>query len=120
VLINALQPLLVRLPGGDVHLQPGVPVEFPDEQGHRLLAKVPNKVRRVTIPSPPINQSVYWNSVDGKTRSGVLDFIHTESDTSTWAFVTTENGNWVAVNLRYLKGTFKSPGVLRAQGGLYE
>ena len=45
MLIEAVTPLTVKLPSGDIRLTPGVAVEMPTAQAHRLLAKAPGKVR---------------------------------------------------------------------------
>ena len=45
MLIEAVTPLTVKLPSGDIRLTPGVAVEIPTAQAQRLLAKAPGKVR---------------------------------------------------------------------------
>jgi hypothetical protein len=45
MLIEALQPLTVRLPQGEVRLVPGHPTEIPSPHAERLLAKAGDKVR---------------------------------------------------------------------------
>ncbi len=45
--IEALKPLTVRLSEGDLHLQPGKPVDLPEYQARRLLKKASGKVRIV-------------------------------------------------------------------------
>lgn len=101
MLIEALRPLLVRLPETDLKLVPGVPVELPEEQASRLLAKVPDKVRRVEPLPPGFNQIVQWESADGMVRRGVVDFLHTDADGSVWAFCTWPDGVWCAVNTKH-------------------
>lgn len=56
MIIEALKPLHIRKTSGDLHLQPGAPIELPDEEALRLLQKVPNKVRAVpqTCPAVPL------------------------------------------------------------------
>ena len=51
MLIEASRPLCIRLATGDLHLKPGVPVEFPDDDAVQLLAKKPDAVRRVSAPA---------------------------------------------------------------------
>lgn len=48
MLIEAIIPLKVKLPTGDILLTPGVPVELPREQAYRLLVKANGKVREAT------------------------------------------------------------------------
>jgi hypothetical protein len=48
LLIEAIIPLRVKLPTGDILLTPGVPVELPREQAYRLLVKAHGKVRETT------------------------------------------------------------------------
>ncbi len=52
MLIEALQPLRVRLPEGEIRLDPGYPVDFPAAQARSLLAKAPGRVRAVAPTSP--------------------------------------------------------------------
>jgi hypothetical protein len=52
LLIESVKPLKVKLPTGEVHLIPGVPVELPMEQAQRLLAKAHGKVRMVPQTKP--------------------------------------------------------------------
>jgi|CXWL01.1.fsa_nt_gi hypothetical protein len=43
----ALRPLHIRRSIGDLHLKPGLPVDLPDGDAVRLLAKKPDAVRPV-------------------------------------------------------------------------
>ena len=52
MLIEAIKPLKVKLPTGDVHLTPGVPVKFPTIHAKQLLAKAHGKVRVLEPPKP--------------------------------------------------------------------
>lgn len=47
MLIEAMTPLTVKLPSGDIRLTPGVAVDIPRVHAQRLLAKAPGKVREV-------------------------------------------------------------------------
>lgn len=48
MLIEAVaKPLTYRWPGGEVRLEPGKPVDLPQDRAWRLLAKAPGKVRPV-------------------------------------------------------------------------
>lgn len=50
MLMEALRPLHIRRVNGDLHMKPGSPVEVPDEDAVRLLAKKPDAVRPVLCP----------------------------------------------------------------------
>lgn len=50
MLMQALRPLHIRRVNGDLHMKPGFPVELPDEDAVRLLAKKPDAVRPVLCP----------------------------------------------------------------------
>lgn len=77
MLIEALCPLHIRRVGGDLHLKPGVPVELPDAEAAKLLAKVPTKVRIAhdeaeVVIEPAIRPDgrpmtpVFWERLDGR------------------------------------------------------
>ena len=95
MLIEALCPLLVKLPGQDLKLEPGYPVDLPDDYAHRLLDRVPDKVRRL--------QWACWPSTDGSTKLGFVDFVHVDFTGTRWAFVTMPNGDQGAVNLKFVE-----------------
>ena len=99
MLIEALQLLLVRLSAGVVEL---VPVELPDEQGRRLLAKVPEKVRRITDGCPVIEPAalharpVYWEGVDGKLHEPARPEFLAQADRHFWVIVTfRKQSRWI-------------------------
>ncbi len=49
MLIEAVKkPIRLKWPTGEVRLDPGVPVDLPDEQARKLLERAPGKVRKVT------------------------------------------------------------------------
>lgn len=53
MLIEAtVKPLTYRWPQGEVRLEPGHPVELPDDRAQRLLEKAPGRVR--AVPSPMV------------------------------------------------------------------
>ena len=52
--IEATKPLCVQFKSGDVHLRPGLPVEFDDGEGQRLLACAPGKVKQVLAHTAPL------------------------------------------------------------------
>jgi len=105
MLIEAVgQPIRYRFRDGREILLPlGKPVELPDQQAWWLLSKAPTKVRRVETLSPTVNQRVCWEGVEGATRSGVVDFLHTEPNGTRWAFVSLSDGGWAALNLKYAR-----------------
>ncbi len=47
MLIEASAPLTIRRRSGDVRLLPGQPVDFPEDEALKLLAKAKGKVREV-------------------------------------------------------------------------
>lgn len=87
-----------RWPGGEVHLEPGKPVDLPDDRAQRLLAKAPGRVRVVPGPIQP-NDHITWTRGDGTIHSGVVDFVHVDETGTRWAFVTLGEG-WAAINLK--------------------
>jgi len=52
--IESLQPLRVRRLVDVVSLRPGLPVEFDEAEGQRLLNRAPGKVKVVTPIAPPL------------------------------------------------------------------
>jgi hypothetical protein len=50
--IESLQPLRVRRLVDVVNLRPGLPVEFDEAEGQRLLSRAPGKVKIVALASP--------------------------------------------------------------------
>jgi hypothetical protein len=81
-------PLTYRWPEGEVNLQPGKPIELPDDRALKLLAKAPGKVRivvtsRVTPLVPggcwACGQARFWLSTSDKLVCGVC---HPPVDTS--------------------------------------
>jgi hypothetical protein len=91
-----------RWPGGEVHLEPGKPIDLPDERAQRLLSKAPGKVRIVTATFQAGAQ-ITWTRGDGTTHTGVVDLIYTDDTGTRWAFVTL-GGSWAAVNMKFVTG----------------
>jgi hypothetical protein len=69
------KPFTYRWPGGEIRLEPGVPVDVPDDRAVKLLAKVGAKVRAVqsdvviepaTRPDGNPISPVYWEDATGK------------------------------------------------------
>lgn len=103
MLIEALKPLRIRFKEREVHLQPGHPVTFTEEEGRKLLEKAPGKVRQLRSAEIQPGSFITWQGADGKQRGPALvDFFYTDPDGSAWAFVTLREG-WAAVNLKYAR-----------------
>ena len=86
-------------PGGEVRLEPGKPVDLPDERAKRLLAKAPGRVRVVHRLIKP-GDVIRWTRGDGSEHHGRVDSLHHDSDGTVWVFVTIGDG-WAAVNLKF-------------------
>ena len=94
-------PFTYRWPGGEVHFEPGTPVDLLDDRAQRLLSKAPGKVRMV-MPTIAAGSLVSWTRGDGSSQLGTVDQIH-EDDTGTrWGFITIGE-SWAVVNLKFLK-----------------
>ena len=59
--IEALTPLKIKRPAGDMLMTPGQPVEFPDDEGRRLLERAGGKVRAIE-DSLQVGMMVEWES----------------------------------------------------------
>ncbi len=68
MLIEAIQPLTILLPNGRLRLEPGHPVDFPEDRARRLLEKAPGKVR-VVAPRPEIQ------ALNAQAREALNDFF---------------------------------------------
>lgn len=100
--LEALISFTYRWPGGEVHLEPGKPIDLPEARAKRLLDKAPDKVRVVT-PTVQAGSQVTWCRVDGSTHLGIVDQIYVDDTGTRWAFVTIGE-SWAVINLNYLKG----------------
>ena len=57
------RPLAVKIEGRLVHLRPGTPVEFTDDQGLKLLAKSQGRIRVVSGQTPiTTGAMITWES----------------------------------------------------------
>lgn len=93
-------PFTYRWPTGEVHLEPGKPVDLPDERARRLLDKAPGKVR-VCLPAIQPGSLVSWRRGDGRKQEGFVDFVHTDSHGKEWVFLS-YGTTWAAVDRRVL------------------
>jgi hypothetical protein len=59
--IEALKPLTIKRPSGDIQLMPGTPVEFSEDEGRRLLDRASGKVRAIEDPLQVV-MIVEWDS----------------------------------------------------------
>jgi hypothetical protein len=101
--LEALTPFTYRWPGGEVHLEPGTPIDLPDERAQRLLNKAPEKVR-VCPPTLHPGDRIEWQRA-GTAQQGLVDFLHCDADGTRWAFCTVPGGSWTAVNMKFAKGS---------------
>lgn len=92
---------IYRWPGGEVHLEPGKPIELPPERAKRLLMKAGTKARLVESTVQPGNQ-ITWTRADGTTQTGVVDAIHVDMTEARIGFVIIES-SWAVVNLKFVK-----------------
>lgn len=105
MLIEAIgNPLTYKWPGGEVHLEPGRPINLPDDRAQRLLSKAPGKVRMVT-PTVQAGSFVTWQRGDGSIQTGFVDGLHADDMAVRWVFVSLLDGTWAVVNLKFLKGS---------------
>ena len=95
-------PFTYRWPTGEVHLEPGKPVDLPDERARRLLDKAPGKVRVCPLTIAAGCQ-VTWTRGDGTRQEAFVDAIHTDDTGTRWALVALPCGTWAAINLKLLK-----------------
>lgn len=125
MLIEASTPLTIRRRSGDVRLVPGQPLDFPEDEALKLLAKAPGRVREATgslhhtevtderkltqesgsveaLPVAPGDRITWQIGAGGKVKEGVVDFVHTYLS-EMWAFCTLPDGGWTAVNVKYIR-----------------
>ena len=93
-------PFTYRWPGGEVHLEPGKPIDLPDARAQRLLSKAPGKVRMIT-PTIAAGSLVTWRRGDGSKQEGFVDFLHADPEGKEWVFVSWGK-TWAAVDRRLL------------------
>lgn len=88
-----------RWPGGEVHLEPGKPIDLPDERAKRLLDKAAGKVRMIPPTIQP-GDRIAWDRA-GMTQTGTIDFIHVDDTGQLWAFTTGKD--WAAINMKIVR-----------------
>ena len=93
------QAFTYRWPGGEIHLEPGKPINLPDERAKRLLLKAPGKVRVIHHTIQP-GTTVAWLRADGTSQIGQVDCVHVDDTGTRWAFVTLPDASWAAVNMQ--------------------
>ena len=68
------------------------------------LAKEALRQQKALDPIPSIQpgHQIIWQGADGKLRGpATVDFVHTDSDGSRWAFCT-RSDSWAAVNTKWV------------------
>ena len=104
MLIEAVnRPILCRFPGGEFRLEPGKPIDVPDERAKRLLNKAGNKVRMVP-PTIAAGSQITWTRGDGTAHTGLIDVTHVDEDGQHWVFVTIGE-TWAVVNMKFVTGS---------------
>ena len=68
--VEASRPLTIRRSSGDVRLVPGHPVDLPDGEALKLIAKAHGRVRAITPtviePAATNGKPIYWEAADGR------------------------------------------------------
>jgi hypothetical protein len=90
LLIEALEPLLVRLPTGNIHMRPGQPIRFAEEVGSKLLAKAPEKVKLIPEVPPEVGMVVEWDSPLFGFLAGVILTLNSQTVTVAHPLTETE------------------------------
>lgn len=92
MLIEGLKPLCIVFPDSAVHLVPGYPVYFSDEQARRVLRKAGGKVRVLIDPGHAApgelieGERVMWKSGEGLCGPAIVHVVDC-----------TRGGRWVLV-----------------------
>ncbi len=106
--IEALAPLKIRVPGGEIQeLAPGCQTDLPYEQAKKLLAKAPGKVRAVSTGGPRfyLGDLVQVHHQDGLVEAGEVQGLtcavpDSEHSPGYWYWVLSETGEqWVHESL---------------------
>ena len=79
MLIESLRPLCLVFPDSTVHLAPGYPVYFSDDQARRVLEKAGGKVRVLNYDYAPTElregKPVRWKSDSGYCGSAMVHIV---------------------------------------------
>lgn len=92
LLIEGLRPLCIVFPDRAVHLVPGYPVYFSDEQAWKVLEKAGGKVRVLIDPGHAVlwelieGEAVMWRSGEGCCGPAIVHVVDC-----------TRRGRWVLV-----------------------
>jgi hypothetical protein len=116
--IEALYRLHIRRAAGDLHLRPGVPIELSDEEGAKLLEKIPAKVRLVPFAAkviePAVNadgaplRPVYWETGTGEILGPTAPELFAKDGDTFWISVTfKESVRWINADMLRSKTTFE-------------
>jgi hypothetical protein len=90
---------IYRWPGGAVRLEPGKPIDLPDDRAKRLLDKAPARVR-VIAPTIQPGDRITWVRA-GSVQTGRVEFLQDYGAGVVWAFVTIGEC-WAAVNMKFV------------------
>jgi hypothetical protein len=102
--IEALCPLHIRRATGDLHLLPGFPIDLPDEEAQRVLAKARGKVRVVpqgaALMEPAVKpdgsplSAIYWEHSTGEILGPAIPEFFAQDGDRFWIFTTFEGSIW--------------------------
>jgi hypothetical protein len=102
MLIEALQPLTVKLRSRAVHMTPGHPVDLPEDDGLRLLVKAKGKVRLIANhrpiiePAHPFAKPTYFEDAFGRILGPVIPEFLARADGHFWIVTTFEGeARWI-------------------------
>jgi len=117
--IESLIPLKVKRPSGDILLTPGIPVEFTEEEGLRLLTKAKGKVR-LAEPSETVIEPaqrpdgkplfpIYWETGTGQILGPAVPECFARDGETFW-IVTTFEGHirWINADRLRSKRQFET------------
>lgn len=97
------ESFIYRWPAGEVHFEPGKPIDMPDERAQRVLSKAPGRVR-VIAPTFELGSTISWRRGDGTAQTGKIAWILREENGNQWAFVSSlTDETWAAINGKFVK-----------------
>jgi hypothetical protein len=121
LLVETSQPLTIRRSSGDLRLVPGQPVDLPDEQALKLIAKAKGKVRAIPSvlmePAAANPRPIYWEAVDGQILGPALPEFLAQVGPQFWIVTTSEDhSRWIRSDrLRSHKAFLEQPQVLEVE-----